>query len=66
MKLLGSSIFVTSAFCSLGGEFTEYIGLTPLLCLNDTVEHRFFQDGMFHKKRHEKLEKLRMDRGKQL
>ena len=31
MQLLGSIIYVTSAFYSFEGEFTQYIGLTPFL-----------------------------------
>ena len=43
-----------------------YIGLTPFLYLHNTAGSEKLQDGMFHKNGRKKLEKLRMDRIKQV
>ena len=61
MKLLGSSIFVTSAFFSMGVYLVHWTH--SFLYLHNTSGLRAFQDGMFHKKTVEISDKMRIDRG---
>ena len=61
MQLLGSIIYVTSTFYYLEGVVYQYIGLTPFLYFHITSIFQTFQDGIFHKKIHKKLWKLRID-----
>ena len=62
MKLLGSIVYITSAFYSFEGEFYLYIGLTPFLYLHHTTGSEVFQDGMFHKNQVQISDKMRMDK----
>ena len=48
------------------GSLFRTIGLTPFLYLHHNAGNGIFQDGMFHKNRCKKLEKLSMDSGKQV
>ena len=47
MKLLGSSIYVTSTFCSFGSLVSTLDSL--LLCFYHNPGEAILQDGMFHK-----------------
>ena len=60
MKLLGSSIYVTSTFFSMGVYLVHWTH--SFLYFHNTSEIRIFQDGMFHKKISKKLEKVSMDK----
>ena len=61
MQLLGSIIYITSSFYRFGSLLSTLDSLL-FLYLHNTIENLHFQDGMFHKKQHQKLEKLRIDK----
>ena len=60
MKLLGSSIYVTSTFFSMGVYLVHWTH--SFLYLHNTSGILFFQDGMFHKNECKKLEKVSIDK----
>ena len=60
MKLLGSSIYVTSAFFSMGVYLVHWTH--SFLYLHNTSGLLTFQDGMFHKNECKKLEKVSIDK----
>ena len=60
MQLLGSIIYVTSAFYRFGELLVHWTH--SFLYLHNTSGFLFFQDGMFHKKISKKLEKVSMDK----
>ena len=60
MKLLGSSIYVTSTFFSMGVYLVHWTH--SFLYLYNTSGLLTFQDGMFHKNGYKKLEKVSIDK----
>ena len=61
MKLLGSSIYVTSTFYDFDGSLFSTLD-SLLLCLYLNPENLILQDGIFHKKKGENSGKLRIDK----
>ena len=61
MKLLGSIIYLTSAFYRFGSLLSTLDSLL-FLYLHNTSDFGILQDGMFHKKISKKLEKVSMDK----
>ena len=60
MKLSGSIICITSAFFGMGVWLVHWAH--SFLYLHNSAGIGDFQDGMFHKKKIQKLYKLRMDK----
>ena len=61
MKLLGSSIYVTSTFYSFVGVVYLVHWTHSFLYLHDTSRMPRFQDGMLYKKEGQILDKMRID-----
>ena len=66
MQLLGSIIYLTSAFYSFEGVVYLVHWTHSFLYLHNSAGFPVLQDGMIHKNERQKLEKLRMDMGLQI
>ena len=66
MQLLGSIIYLTSAFYSFEGASYLVHWTHSFLYLHNSAGFPVLQDGMIHKNERQKLEKLRMDMGLQI
>ena len=63
MQLLGSIIYITSAFYRFVFSGVYLVHWThSFLYLHNTSDFLFSQDGMFHKNEDKKLEKVRIDK----
>jgi len=60
MKLLGSIVYITSAFYGFGSLLSTLDSLLLCLYLNSCM--LIFQDGIVHEKQCKKLEKVSMDK----
>ena len=61
MKLLGSVIYLTSAFYSFEGEDSLVHWTHSFLYFYHNAGWLSFQDGMFHKKKRQISDKMRID-----
>ena len=61
MQLLGSIIYITSAFYSFEGVVYLVHWTHSFLYLHNTSGNSIFQDGMFHKKCSQISDKMRID-----